>query len=165
MLGVVENAVRIQRPMPASGSFKAQECAFRKVGNSLRLFALGGEFYAVFRKHTLHFLKVGLTVVAEIFAYIFGRCAEQHCKHSLSALQVGRFTDIVDIHSSPFEKVEFVFFVCTFIRDRYQFLADSEHFLIAFSEKLMSAVYLWVIERYNGRCFPVRKLYGKVVVF
>lgn len=151
MLGVVENAVRIQRPMPASGSFKAQECAFRKVGNGLRLFALGGEFYAVFRKHTLHFLKVGLTVVAEIFAYIFGRCAEQHCKHSLSALQVGRFTDIVDIHSSPFEKVEF--------------LADSEHFLIAFSEKLMSAVYLWVIERYNGRYFPVRKLYGKVVVF
>lgn len=104
MLGVVENAVRIERPMPAARSFKAQDCAAGEVGDGLCLSAFGGEFYAVCGQHTLHFLKVGLTVVAEIFAYIFGGGHQQHCKDSLTALQVGGFSDIAYVHNSPLKQ-------------------------------------------------------------
>ena len=72
MLGVVENAVRIERPVPASRSFKAEKRASWKVGGGSSLLSLGREFNAVLGQDALHFFKVGFAVVAEIFAYIFG---------------------------------------------------------------------------------------------
>ena len=44
MLMVVKNAVGIQRPMSASGRLKAEESAYGKVGNSLRLLSFMVEF-------------------------------------------------------------------------------------------------------------------------
>ena len=105
MLGVVENAVRIERPVPASRSFKAEKCASWEVGGRSSLLSLGREFYAVLGQDTLHFFKVSLAVVAEIFAYILGCCSDKHCKHSLTALQVCRFVDIVYVHSSLFSSL------------------------------------------------------------
>ena len=44
MLRVAKNAVGIQRPMSASGRLKAEEGAYGKVGNSLRLLSFMVEF-------------------------------------------------------------------------------------------------------------------------
>ena len=67
----------------------------------MRLPALGREPYAVFSQHTLHFTQVCLTVIVKVLADIFGSCTQQHCQHRLTALQIGRFMDIIYFHISP----------------------------------------------------------------
>ena len=101
MLGVVKNAVRIQRPVPAARGLKAEYRTPGEVAGSLRLLTLGRKFYAVFSQYALHFAEVSFAVVAEIFAYVFGSRPEQHCKDCLTALQVGWFMDVLNVHFSP----------------------------------------------------------------
>lgn len=84
MLRVVKNAVGIQRPMSASGRLKAEEGAYGKVGNSLRLLSFMVEFDSMISQHVLHFAQVGFTVVAEITADVFGSRSQQHRKDRLT---------------------------------------------------------------------------------
>lgn len=84
--------------MPAARSFKAKKGAEGEIGFCLRLFAFGGKPYSMFGQNMLHFPKVGFAVVAEVFADVFGRCSQQHCKNSLTALQVGGFVNIINVH-------------------------------------------------------------------
>lgn len=86
--------------MPAAGSFKAEKGAAGEVGFGLCLPAFGREAYSVLGQDTFHFPKVGFTVVAEIFADMLRRCPQQHCKDCLTALKVGGFMDIIDVHFS-----------------------------------------------------------------
>lgn len=108
MLRVVKNAVGIQRPMPASGRLKAEEGAYGKVGNSLRLLSFMVEFDSMISQHALHFAQVGFTVVAEITADVFGSRSQQHRKDRLTALQVGRFMDILNVHGSSASSVRYL---------------------------------------------------------
>ena len=101
MLGIVKSAVRIQRPVPAPWCFQTEQCTAGKIGGCMRLPALGREPYAVFSQHTLHFTQVCLTVIVKVLADIFGSCTQQHCQHRLTALQIGRFMDIIYVHISP----------------------------------------------------------------
>lgn len=71
MLSVVKSR-RHTATMPASGRLKAEEGAYGKVGNSLRLLSFMVEFDSMISQHALHFAQGGFTVVAEITADVFG---------------------------------------------------------------------------------------------
>lgn len=102
MLRVVKYAVCVKRPVPASRSFKAEECAPREVENCLRLLSFRRKFNSVIGQDALHFAKVGFPAVPEVFTDVFGSSSKQHCEDCLTTLKVSWFVDIINIHFSPY---------------------------------------------------------------
>lgn len=102
MLRVVKYAVCVKRPVPASGSFKAEERAPREVENCLRLLSFRRKINSVIGQDALHFAKIGFPAVPEVFTDVFGSSSKQHCEDCLTTLKVSWFVDILNIHFSPY---------------------------------------------------------------
>lgn len=102
MLRVVKYAVCVKRPVPASGSFKAEERAPREVENCLRLLSFRRKINSVIGQDALHFAKIGFPAVPEVFTNVFGSSSKQHCEDCLTTLKVSWFVDILNIHFSPY---------------------------------------------------------------
>ena len=98
VFGVVERALTVQRPVPAPRSFKAQQTQGRQLILAASLFPLIGYAYTVLAECALHFFQVGLAVIAEKAAYIFGSFSQYHSQNSLSALEVCRLMDVSNLH-------------------------------------------------------------------
>lgn len=99
VLGVVKGPLAAERPVPAAGSFKTKQAQRRQLRLITDLDTLIGDINAMFTEGALHFFQIGLTVIAEEAANIFGSFPQHHSQHSLTALQVSRLVDIIYLQS------------------------------------------------------------------
>ena len=84
--------------MPAARSFKAENAERRQLGLIPHLHSLVGHEESVTAQILLHFTERSLAVIPKLAAHFIGSDTRKHCKHSLSALEVGR---LVYIYRKP----------------------------------------------------------------
>ena len=91
---IIENSAAVQRPVPAARCFQAEHADIRKFCPIRNLSSFPGDQKAVTPQAALHLFQRCLPVISEFFCHLFRRKPGQHGKNGLSALQVGRFTDV-----------------------------------------------------------------------
>ena len=84
--------------MPAAGRFKAQQAAAGEFLAALRFPSLRVKTDSVFCEGLLHFAEGGFTLVPKASADFLRGGPQQHGKHRLSALKVGGFVNVFDVH-------------------------------------------------------------------
>lgn len=99
VLGIIERALMIKRPVPASRRFERKHTHRRELFLGLHGDALAPHSISVVFKRAPHLPEVGLTLVLQILADLPGGHARSHRYHRLSALERRRFVYIGHIPS------------------------------------------------------------------
>ncbi len=97
MFRVVECALIEKRPMPAPGSFKAQQAQPGQFGFILCLHTLIRKSETAAFKAKAHLFQRSFFVIVKAPDYLLHSPAQHHCQHSLTALEIGGLMYILNI--------------------------------------------------------------------
>ena len=96
MFRIIENTAAIQGPVPAARGFKAEQAKRRKLFPARSLYTDIRNPCTATSKETFHLFERCIPVVSEFLHPVLDRKPRDHGKHSLPALQIRRFMDIVE---------------------------------------------------------------------